>query len=114
MAATPIEELSAAAAIALLRAGLLTSEALVQACVDRISRHEPQIHAWAWFDPEQALAAARALDAADPKPPLFGLPVGIKDIIDTADAPTECGTALYRGRRPVRDAGCVARLRAAG
>src|SRR5262249_5131587 len=64
-------------------------------------------------DPEQALAAARTVDTRGRRPPLFGLPVGIKDIIDTADAPTECGTPLYRGRRPARDAACVHALRAA-
>ncbi|MGZ6130740.1 MAG: amidase [Myxococcaceae bacterium] len=109
-----LEELGAAAAIALLQRGALTAEALVRACLDRIGRDEPRIHAWAWLDPDQAVAAARAIDAAGRRPPLFGLPVGIKDIIDTADAPTECGTLLYRGRRPEKDAACVAALRAAG
>ncbi len=109
-----MEELGAVAAIALLQRGALTSEALVRACLDRIGRDEPRIHAWAWLDPDQAVAAARAIDAAGRRPPLFGLPVGIKDIIDTADAPTECGTGLYRGRRPENDAACVTALRAAG
>ncbi|HVP59055.1 MAG TPA: amidase [Myxococcaceae bacterium] len=114
MSTGPIEELGAAAAISLLQRGALTSEALVRACLDRIAQDEPRIHAWAWLDPEQALAAARAVDAGPRRPPLYGLPVGIKDIIDTADAPTECGTPLYLGRRPTRDAACVAALRAAG
>ncbi len=109
-----IEELGAAAAVALLQRGALTAEALVRACLDRIARDEPQIHAWAWLDPDQALAAARAVDAGPRRPPLYGLPVGIKDIIDTADAPTECGTLLYRGRRPTKDAACVTALRQAG
>lgn len=103
-----------AAAVDLLRRRALSSEELVRACLGRIARDEAAIHAWAFIDPEQALAAARAVDAAPPRPPLYGLPVGIKDIIDTADAPTECGTPLYRGRRPARDAACVAALRAAG
>jgi Asp-tRNA(Asn)/Glu-tRNA(Gln) amidotransferase A subunit family amidase len=114
MGTGPIEELDAVAAIGLLQRGALTAEALVRACLDRIGRDEPQIHAWAWLDPDQALATARALDAGPRRPPLHGLPVGIKDIIDTADAPTECGTPLYRGRRPRKDAACVAALRAAG
>ncbi|HUM10869.1 MAG TPA: amidase [Myxococcaceae bacterium] len=114
MSRRPIEELGAAAAIALLQRGALTSERLVRACLDRIARDEPRIRAWAWLDPEQALAAARAVDAAPGRPPLYGLPVGIKDIIDTSDAPTECGTPLHRGRRPAKDAACVAALRAAG
>ena len=110
----PIEELGAAAAIALLQRGTLTCETLVRACLDRIARDEPRIHAWAWLDPDQALAAARAIDAAGRRPPLYGLPVAIKDNIDTADAPTEVGTPVYRGRRPEKDAACVATLRAAG
>ncbi len=110
----PLEELGAAAAIALLREGAITSEALVRACLDRIARDEPGIRAWAWLDPEHTLSEARAVDARGRPPPLHGLPVGIKDIIDTADAPTECGTPLYRGRRPTRDAACVAALRSAG
>ena len=108
------EELGAAAAIRLLRDGALTSEALVRACLERMERDEPRIHAWAWLDPERALAGARAVDARGRPPPLHGLPVGIKDIIDTADAPTECGTPLYKGRRPASDAACVTALRAAG
>ncbi|HEY1417829.1 MAG TPA: amidase, partial [Myxococcaceae bacterium] len=108
------EELGAAATIRLLRDGGLTSEALVRACLERIARDESRIHAWTWLDPDRALAAARAADARGRPPPLHGLPVGIKDIIDTADAPTECGTPLYEGRRPAGDAACVIALRAAG
>src|SRR5262249_11040723 len=107
------ETLGAAAAIDLLRRGAMTSETLVRACLDRIARDEPDIHAWAWLDPEQALAAARAVDTRGRRPPLYRLPVGVKDIIDTVDAPTECGTPLHRGRRPTRDAACVSALRSA-
>jgi Asp-tRNA(Asn)/Glu-tRNA(Gln) amidotransferase A subunit family amidase len=114
MGTGPLEELGAAAAIALLRAGAITSEALVRACLDRIARDEPNIQAWACLDPAHGLAEARAIDAMGRPPPLHGLPVGVKDIIDTADAPTECGTPLYQGRRPIRDAACVAALRTAG
>ena len=109
-----LEELGAAAAIALLRKGAITSEALVRACLERIARDEPGIHAWAWLDADRALAEARSVDGRGRPPPLHGLPVGIKDIIDTAGAPTECGTPLYRGRRPTRDAACVASLRSSG
>jgi Asp-tRNA(Asn)/Glu-tRNA(Gln) amidotransferase A subunit family amidase len=105
-------ELGAAAAIDRLRRGALTSEELVRACLERIDRDEPGIRAWAWIDPDQALAAARAVDTRGRRAPAYGLPVGVKDIIDTADAPTECGTPLHRGRRPTRDAACVSALRA--
>ena len=110
----PLEELGAAEAIALLRDGAITSEALVRACLERIARDELGIHAWAWLDADRALAEARSVDGRGRPPPLHGLPVGIKDIIDTAGAPTECGTPLYRGRRPTRDAACVASLRSGG
>ena len=110
----PLEELGAAEAIALLRDGAITSEALVRACLERIARDELGIHAWAWLDADRALAEARSVDGRGRPPPLHGLPVGIKDIIDTAGAPTECGTPLYRGRRPTRDAACVASLRSSG
>ena len=114
MGAGSLAKLGAAAAIGLLRGGAITSEALVRACLDRIARDEPRLHAWAHLDPERALAEARAVDTRGRPAPLHGLPVGIKDIIDTADAPTECGTSVYRGRRPPRDAASVSALRRAG
>jgi amidase len=107
--------LGAAEAARRIAAGELTSEALVTACLERIEAREATVRAWAHLDPEAALACAHALDAAgEPHGPLHGVPVGVKDIIDTADLPTECGTPVHAGRRPDRDAECVARLRAAG
>ena len=114
MGTGPLEELGAAVAIALLRDGAITSESLVRACLHRIARDEARLHAWAYLDPDRAIAEARTVDARGRPAPLHGLPVGIKDIIDTADAPTECGTPLYRDRRPDRDAVSVAALRSAG
>ena len=91
------------------------SEAVVRGCLERIAERDPQVHAWAWLDPEAALAQARAADAdPEPRSPLHGVPVGIKDIIETADMPTEYGSPIYAGSRPAADAACVARLRAAG
>jgi amidase len=110
----PLCELGAAEAIALLQRGELRSEALVRACLERIQERDGELGAFEHLDPEAAIAAARRVDAATPRPPLAGLPVAVKDIIDTADLPTERGTAIYRGRRPEADAACVARLRAAG
>ena len=72
------------------------------------------MHAWAFVDPERALAQARALDHESPRSPLHGVPVGIKDVIDTADLPTEYNSPIYRGYRPRADAACVAQLRRAG
>ena len=95
--------------------GRTTSEAVVGACLARIAEREDTVRAWAFLDPDLALAQARACDAAaEPAGPLHGVPVGIKDIFDTADMPTEMGSPIYAGHRPAADAAAVAILRAAG
>jgi Asp-tRNA(Asn)/Glu-tRNA(Gln) amidotransferase A subunit family amidase len=110
--------LSAADASQLIRAGEISSEMLVQACLARIDAVDREVEAWAFLDPEYALAQARTLDQrrreGQPIGPLHGVPIGIKDIIDTADMPTEDGTVLHAGRRPARDAAVVSMLRRAG
>jgi Asp-tRNA(Asn)/Glu-tRNA(Gln) amidotransferase A subunit family amidase len=106
------ERLTASEAVTRLAAGDLTAEALTRACLERADRGA-EIKAWAWLDREQALAQARAVDRAGRKGPLAGVPVGIKDIIDTVDMPTEHGSPIYRGNRPFADAACVALIRAA-
>lgn len=102
----------------LLTAGKVTSEAMVAACLARIDEREPSVGAWAFLDRDLALAEARRADerrrSGRPVGALNGVPVGVKDIIDTADMPTGNGTPLDSGRRPRRDAAVVARLRAAG
>ena len=101
-----------------IQQGLLTSEELVQSCLERIRDVEPKVQAWTFLDEDHALAQARAADArkrsGEPIGPLHGLPVGLKDIIDTADMPTENGCALHKGRTPRADAAVVSMLRAAG
>ena len=88
------------------------------ACLARIRADEPRVQAWAFLDREHALEQARNVDRVRREGhaigPLHGLPVGIKDIIDTADMPTEDGTVLHAGRTPAHDATVVERLRAAG
>src|SRR5512134_1170493 len=110
--------LSAGDAARRIRDGVLTSEELVQSCLEHIRALEPRVQAWQFLDEQHALAQARALDErkrnGEPLGPLHGVPVGVKDIIDTADMPTENGTVLHKGRTPRHDAGVVARLRAAG
>ncbi|HTT71083.1 MAG TPA: amidase [Anaeromyxobacteraceae bacterium] len=106
--------LTAREAAGLLATGRLTSEALVAACLDRIAAEEPRIRAFAYLDPQLALAQARTADARGRPGCLHGLPVGVKDIVDTADMPTARGSALFEGRRPALDAACVAALRHAG
>lgn len=108
-----VNELGAAEAIARLASGDLTAEALTRACLDRAEERKP-VKAWVWLDPEQALAQARAADRAGRPGVLAGLPIGVKDIIDTLDMPTEHGSPIYRRNRPFADAACVALLRMAG
>ena len=92
-----------------------TSRALVEACLERIDAREDEVHAWQYLDRDAALAQADARDSTpDRHGPLHGVPIGVKDIIDTADMPTTCGSPIYDGHRPGRDAACVTRLRAAG
>jgi amidase len=110
----PLWELGAAEAAELLARGAITSEALVRACLARIEAEEARVQAWEYLDPELALAQARRIDAAGRPGPLCGLPVGVKDIVDTADMPTARGSPLFAGRRPEADAECVAALRRAG
>jgi Asp-tRNA(Asn)/Glu-tRNA(Gln) amidotransferase A subunit family amidase len=109
---------SAANASRLIREGQLSSEELVRDCLARIRSREPEVEAWAFLDEEHALAQARAADASrregQPVGALHGIPVGIKDVIDTADYPTENGTRLHKGRTPREDAWVVSRLRGAG
>jgi Asp-tRNA(Asn)/Glu-tRNA(Gln) amidotransferase A subunit family amidase len=92
----------------------LSSVELVSACLERIAACEPELRAWAHLDSEAALAQARERDGEAPRGPLHGLPVGVKDVIDTADFPTAYGSPIYAGHRPDRDADCVAWLREAG
>ncbi len=110
--------LSACDAARAIRDGAISSEQLVEACLLRIREAEPQVEAWQFLDPEHALAQARARDLdrsqGHSTGALHGVPVGIKDIIDTADMPTEDGTVLHAGRTPAHDAAVVAMLRAAG
>ena len=96
------------------RAGELSATEVVGAFADRVEEREPDVRAWVEWDPEPALAEARSRDAAAPLGPLHGVPVGIKDIIDTSDRPTQHGSEIFVDHRPATDAACVARLRAAG
>src|SRR4051794_3038513 len=108
-----LERLSASEAVRRLAVGDLTAGALPRACLDRASAGA-EIKAWAWLDPEQALTRARAVDRAGRRGSLGGVPVGIKDVIDTVDMPTQHGSPIYRGNRPFADAACVALIRVAG
>jgi amidase len=110
----PLNELSATAIVQKIAAGETTCQAVVRDCLARIAARDGVVKAWVNFDPELALAQARALDRGPNVGPLHGVPIGVKDIIDTFDMPTEFGSPIYRGHRPPADAACVALLRRAG
>ncbi len=111
-------QMSALRAARAIREGELTSEELVGACLARIAECDEQIGAWEHLDREFALRQAREADLAGKEGkalgPLHGVPVGIKDVIDTADLPTENGSPLHAGRRPTEDAAVVSLLKSAG
>ncbi|MDE2200898.1 MAG: amidase [Rhodospirillales bacterium] len=103
-----LARLSATDAARRMAGGTLRREALLEACLERIVAEEGAVRAFASFDP----ALPRA--AAPRQGPLHGLPIGVKDVIDTADMPSEYGSPIWRGHRPHADAACVAWARAAG
>lgn len=105
---------SAVEAATLIASKKLTAVKLAEDCLARVEAREEAVQAWAYIDPRQVLEQARARDAEPPKSPLHGIPVAIKDIIDTGDMPTEYGSPIYAGHRPRADAACVALLRNAG
>ncbi len=105
-----LNQMDALTASAAIRSGKITSEELVRACLDRIAETEEKIHAWTYLDPDYALKQAREADRRQKSGmalgPLHGIPVGIKDIFDTADMPTENGTVLHAGRQTGRRCHC--------
>ena len=115
---TGLNWVAAVEAARMIREGVVTSVQLVEACLARVREVDAAVQAWAFLDPEHALAQARAADelrmSGQPTGPLHGVPVGLKDIIDTADMPTENGSVLHAGRTPSRDASVASLLRAAG
>ncbi|MCW5700662.1 MAG: amidase [Rhodospirillales bacterium] len=118
MTSVDLADLTATEAARAIHTGALKSAELVEACLQRIAEREDLVGAWTFLDPDHARSQAHAADAAAqagrPKGPLHGTPVGIKDIIDTSDMPTERGTPLHAGRRPRTDATVVSLLRQAG
>jgi Asp-tRNA(Asn)/Glu-tRNA(Gln) amidotransferase A subunit family amidase len=101
-----------------LREGRLGAVELVADCLQRVDEVDARVRAWAFLDRDHAMAQAQRADLHRKQGkalgPLHGIPVGIKDIFDTADMPTEHGSPLWVGRTPRRDATVVSRLREAG
>ena len=112
MKAPEAKGMSATEAVKAIEGGTLTSEKLVQACLDRIAERDPVVKAWVHLDPKLALQQARAADQAKGGL-LRGIPVGVKDIIDTYDMPTGCNSPIFEGKVPFSDAACVALCRQA-
>lgn len=97
-----------------IRTGKLRSIDVVDACLERIALREQIVGAWTCIDAAAVRVAAIARDREPATRPLHGVPLAVKDIIDTVDLPTECGSAIYRARRTPSDAACVALARRAG
>lgn len=118
MIAHPLTRLTATEAANKLADGSLTSEQLVSALIERIRAREQAVDAWAFIDPDRVLAEAREADrrrtSGSARSRLDGIPVGVKDIIDTAEYPTECGTPVFQGRYPAADAVIVGELKRSG
>ena len=118
MADDRLVTLTATEAAAEMARGEISAEEYSRACLDRIDALDGEIRAFVHLDREHVLAQARALDERRAERrslgPLHGVPVAVKDIIDTADYPTELGSPIAAGRRPRHDATVVAKLRAAG
>ncbi|HEV2817537.1 MAG TPA: amidase [Allosphingosinicella sp.] len=106
--------LGLAEASALIAAGEVSSVALTRAALARIERLEPELHAFVRVTPERALDDARRADSEAPRGPLHGIPIALKDLVDTRGIATEAGTKVLAGRVPDADAAVAARLAAAG
>ncbi len=109
-----LHTLTAVEAVARISDGSITCEALVRSCLERIEEREADVGAWTYLDRDGAVAAARTLDRGTGAGLMRGVPVGIKDIVETADMPTGFGSLIYHSYRPPADAVCVSQTRAAG
>jgi Asp-tRNA(Asn)/Glu-tRNA(Gln) amidotransferase A subunit family amidase len=105
-----LHQLTATEATSRIRAGRLHPADLMQACLEQIAAREGTVRAFAWFDDQAALRAAHTALPG----PLHGLPIGVKDVLDTADMPSEYGSPIWAGWQPRADAAAVAWARGAG
>jgi len=110
----PLHRLPAVTLAQLITAGEASPETVTRSFIDAIHERERDVQAFAWFDADRAIAAARELQLVSRRGPLHGLPVAVKDNIDTADIATSYGSPIFLGHRPVADAACVAALKDAG
>ena len=114
MLSPPLHSLSACEAAVRLAQRSLRAEDLVRACLELIDAREPEVQAWQHLASESAIARAKQLDAGAHQGALHGLPIGVKDLLATADMPTGFGSAIYQHHTPAADAACVAVARQQG
>jgi Asp-tRNA(Asn)/Glu-tRNA(Gln) amidotransferase A subunit family amidase len=95
-----LRKLTATAAAQRLRGGRITASALMTACLDRIAEREATVHAFAYINPTAAMRVAEKADQDGPRGLLHGLPLGVKDVLDTAAMPTTYGSPIWAGHRP--------------
>lgn len=110
----PLNQLDASTLAKKLGSREIKVEQVVRACLDRISERESDVQAWVHLAAEPALKRAQQLDRGPITGLLHGLPVGVKDLFDTADMPTTYGSGIYRSLQPAADASIVALCRAQG
>lgn len=111
---TELHELSAIEAAAKIKSGDLKAEQLVRSCLERIDERDQHVGAWSYIDKDKAIAEAVKSDKAGNPGPLSGLPIAVKDIMDTADMPTTYGSTIYGDHQPTEDARCVKNVRTSG
>jgi len=109
-----LNRLSATAMARQLATREITAASLLRDCLERIAEREPTVHAWTFIDRDAAMERARVLDSQAASGLLHGLPIAVKDLLDTFDMPTCYGSPIYASHRPAADAACVALARAAG
>ncbi len=109
-----LHELTAVELVHRLARRELSAEALVRGLLERVDEREPRVQAWTCIRRDALLESARALDRGAVRGPLHGLPVGVKDVFDTCDLPTEYGSPIYAGHQPKVDAAVIAQTRSAG
>ena len=114
MSAPPLNTLEASVLAPRLARRELRAETLLRDCLERIDAREPTVRAWAWLDRDAALEQARRLDRGAVQGLLHGIPVAVKDLMDTGDMPTAYGSPIHAGHRPRQDAAAVALVRAEG
>ena len=110
----PLNRLPAVQLLHMIESREVTCEMVTHSFVDAVEQREGEVHVFAWFEAERALKIARAFDRNAKSGPLRGLPVAVKDVIDTAGIATERGSPIYAGRVPSADAACIALMHEAG